>query len=82
MSDTKEHSPIPRESLCPHHTVFETIYAPSLTTLLKDAQVVGAKIIRGSEMFLEQGVAQFELHTGVKAPREVMENIISSALST
>lgn len=82
MSDTKEQSPIPRESLCPHHTVFETIYAPSLTTLLKDAQVVGAKIIRGSEMFLEQGVAQFELHTGVKAPREVMENIISSALST
>ena len=82
MSDTKEQSPIPREALRPHHIVFETIYAPSVTTLLKDAQVVGAKFIPGSEMFLEQGIAQFELHTGVTAPREVMENITSSALRT
>jgi shikimate dehydrogenase len=81
MYDTKQESPVPPEALHPHHIVFETIYAPSLTTLLKDAQEAGAKIIRGAEMFLEQGIAQFEIHTGVKAPREVMENIISSTLS-
>jgi shikimate dehydrogenase len=81
MADSLDQSPIPSEALRAHHIVFETIYTPARTTLLKNAQAVEAKIIRGSEMFLEQGVAQFELHTGVKAPREVMENIISSALS-
>jgi shikimate dehydrogenase len=81
MAESVDQSPIPPEALHAHHIVFETIYTPALTTLLKNAQAVEAKIIRGSEMFLEQGVAQFELHTGVKAPREVMENIISSALS-
>lgn len=80
MAETQNQSPIPPEALHAHHTVFETIYSPSTTTLLKNAQAAGAKIIRGREMFLEQGVAQFELHTGSNAPRDVMENSINSSL--
>lgn len=80
MAETQNQSPIPPEAILAHHTVFETIYSPSTTTLLKNAQAAGAKIIRGREMFLEQGMAQFELHTGSIPPREVMENSINSSL--
>ncbi len=79
MIGNESTSPLPQGTVQPHHIVFETIYSPASTTLLKDAQLVGSKIIRGSEMFLEQGAAQFELHTGVKAPREVMSQIISAS---
>lgn len=79
MIGNEASSPLPQGTIRAHHIVFETIYSPAITTLLKDAQLVGAKIIQGAEMFLEQGAAQFELHTGVKAPREVMSEIISAS---
>lgn len=80
MAPNTEEIPIPPSALRSHHTVFETIYAPVETSLIKAARSVGARAITGLEMFLEQGVAQFQLHTGVKAPREEMEKILRSAL--
>jgi len=60
MGDAAGQSPVPAHVLQKHHTVFETIYHPFSTQLVKDAERVGATIIRGLEMFLEQGLAQFE----------------------
>lgn len=80
MSPNLDQSPIPESAICKHHIVFETIYAPNITKLLKVSQRVGARTITGLDMFLEQGLAQFQLHTGVKAPRDEMEKILRSAL--
>jgi len=33
-------------------------------------------------MFLEQGLAQFELHTGVKGPKKAMERVLISAVNS
>jgi len=82
MGDAAGQSPLPAHVLQKHHTVFETIYHPFSTQLVKDAERVGATIIRGLEMFLEQGLAQFELHTGVKGPRDEMERILKLALNS
>jgi shikimate dehydrogenase len=68
-------------TLTPDHLVFETIYAPLETPLIKAARAAGARMIFGSEMFLEQAVAQFALITGHQAPRDSMEHALRHALS-
>ena len=80
MAPDLDQSPIPETAIHKHHIVFETIYAPRITKLIQSSQTVGAQTITGLDMFLEQGLAQFQLHTGVKAPREEMEKILRNAL--
>lgn len=46
-------------------TVFDIVYNPLETPLVKAAKNAGAKIIPGSEMLLYQAMKQFELFTGV-----------------
>lgn len=60
--------------------VFDVVYSPKETRLIKDAKQKGAKIIYGYEMLLYQGVAQFELYTGMKAPVEVMRKTLERSL--
>jgi shikimate dehydrogenase len=72
-------SPIPASALAPHHTVFETIYSPPVTALLKQSRDAGAKTISGFEMFLEQGAAQFQLHTGHEPPLEEMKRALRAS---
>lgn len=76
MEQQRDQSPLSASQICKHHLVFETIYAPKETLLLQYAQAAGCAVIRGEEMFLEQGAAQFELHTGQAAPREAMQRAL------
>lgn len=46
--------------------VFDAVYNPVRTRLLKDAAVLGCKIISGNKMFLNQAAHQFKLFTGKK----------------
>jgi shikimate dehydrogenase len=80
MAPEIDASPVPESVLARNQIVFETIYAPITTTLLAMSERVGARTIPGLDMFLEQGLAQFHLHTGVKAPREEMEKILRNSL--
>ena len=61
-------------------TIFDTIYNPLETQLLKDAKNSGAKTISGLAMFVWQGAIAFELWTGVKAPIQKMKEIVSKKL--
>ncbi len=72
MGELDSESPLPIECLNSDQIVFDTIYSPRSTRLVCEAEACGARVVRGIEMFLEQGLAQFELHTGVKPPHEVM----------
>jgi 3-dehydroquinate dehydratase/shikimate dehydrogenase len=65
----------------PGHLVFDMVYNPLETTLLKHAAEQGAETIAGSEMFLEQATAQFEIWTGESAPRAAMERALMEALA-
>jgi shikimate dehydrogenase len=69
-------SPLESHQLSSHQIVFETIYTPRETTLVGHARSAGCTVIAGHEMFLEQGAAQFELHTGRAAPRSAMKALI------
>ena len=44
--------------------MFDSVYTPRKTRLLKEAEAAGAVIVSGVEMFLRQAVGQFNLFTG------------------
>jgi len=56
-------SPLPNYFFHKKQVVFDMVYNPALTTLLKEAKKQGAKIISGLEMFIGQGLKQIELIT-------------------
>ncbi len=68
--------PLWRESL----VVFDAVYNPRRTKLLRDAAVAGCTTVEGVEMFLGQAYVQFELWTGRKAPRDVMRQVVEARL--
>jgi shikimate dehydrogenase len=57
------------------HVVMDAVYNPIKTKFLKDAKSKGAKIIFGTEMFLEQAFTQFKLFTGEDAQEEIMRKV-------
>ena len=61
-------------------TVFDTVYNPLETQLLRDAKKSGAQTISGVEMFVYQGAYAFELWTGTKAPIQKMKETVINSL--
>ncbi|MCX8171454.1 MAG: shikimate dehydrogenase, partial [Candidatus Bathyarchaeota archaeon] len=72
MKPNDAETPIKRELLHGGLTVFDIVYEPLETRLLREAKIAGAKTIDGLSMLIHQGAASFEIWTGVKAPIEVM----------
>lgn len=60
--------------------VFDAVYNPRRTRLLREAAAAGCRVIEGLEMFLGQAYVQFELWTGKPAPREVMRRVLEQRL--
>lgn len=50
-------------TLADYQLVFDSVYIPRKTRLLKDAEAAGAIIVGGVEMFLRQAIGQFNLFT-------------------
>lgn len=65
--------------LAPDALVFDMVYAPPETALLRAAQAQGLRVVTGLEMLLEQGAVAFELWTGRPAPVEVMRAALAMA---
>jgi 3-dehydroquinate dehydratase/shikimate dehydrogenase len=61
-------------------TVFDTVYNPAETLLLKQAKQSGAKTIDGVAMFVNQALTQFKLFTGQNADPELMRNTVVDCL--
>ncbi len=64
----------------PAQVVFDMVYNPRETLLLKRAKAQGSLVIPGAEMLLEQAISQFEIWTGESAPREVMKRALEMHL--
>jgi len=60
--------------------VFDMIYDPPETRLVKLAKAAGAEIIPGIEMFVHQAARQFEIWTGKPAPWDEMLFVVTRAL--
>lgn len=60
--------------------VFDTVYNPVQTTLLRAARAAGCRTIDGLEMFLRQAAIQFEAWTGTAAPSGLFDRVAREAL--
>jgi 3-dehydroquinate dehydratase/shikimate dehydrogenase len=60
--------------------VFDLVYNPLETPLLRLARQKGISIITGIEMFVQQGARQFEIFTGKPAPEEEMLRVVIHSL--
>jgi 3-dehydroquinate dehydratase/shikimate dehydrogenase len=65
----------------PGDLVFDMVYNPMETLLIRKAKAQGKEAIPGIQMFLEQAAQQFETWTGEQAPRSVMERAALEALA-
>jgi shikimate dehydrogenase len=71
---------VPREFLHPRLTVFDIVYNPKETRLLREAREKGCNIVYGYKMLLYQAAKQFKLFTGHPTPLKVMESVLVRAL--
>ena len=68
MHPNVDESPFNKSHLKPSMIVFDTVYNPESTLLLKEARSHGCRIVTGVEMFIRQAALQFLLFTGKEAP--------------
>ncbi|MDI9633079.1 MAG: shikimate dehydrogenase [Methanolinea sp.] len=69
-------SPLSREQLRPGMTVFDLVYTPPETPLLRMARAEGCRVISGKEMFVRQAQAQFKHFTGIDAPLHMVREMV------
>jgi 3-dehydroquinate dehydratase/shikimate dehydrogenase len=67
-------SPVTREGLSGARCVYDLVYNPVETQLLRDARAVGCETLGGLEMLVAQAGLQFELWTGKKTEASVMKH--------
>jgi shikimate dehydrogenase len=72
MSPASGRSPVPARLLCRRLVVFDIVYNPLMTRLLREARAAGARIIGGVDMLAWQGALAFEKWTGQAAPLDLM----------
>ncbi len=65
-------APIPSRLLAPHHMVFDCVYGPSKTPLLRAADEAGARGANGLSMLLYQGALSFSVWFNRDAPIDAM----------
>ena len=81
MHPNVDQSPLPKEYIKKDMVVFDTVYNPAQTLLLKQAKQIGAKTIDGLSMFINQAAAQFKLFTGQDANPDLMRKTVLANLS-
>jgi shikimate dehydrogenase len=73
MSPNTEETPVDADLLRPELVVYDIVYNPSKTRLLREAEMINAKTIGGLDMLTWQGALAFQMWTGRKAPVELMK---------
>jgi len=79
MAGSKQALPI-KENELNAGLVFDLVYNPQETPLIKLAQKRGLPVVSGLEMFVQQGARQFEIWTGKPAPEAEMLRVVELAL--
>ncbi len=81
MTPDINETPVPAGHLKSSLVVFDAVYHPVKTRLLREAEQAGARVISGLEMLVWQGTLGFELWTGVEAPAELMREEVIRQLA-
>ena len=79
MHPDVDHSPFNAAKLNEFVAVFDTVYNPENTLLIKQAKQANCRIITGIDMFVRQAAYQYKLFTGKQGPTDLMRKTIKEA---
>lgn len=82
MEESGDLLPVPLELIQSKHFIYDLIYTPFETRLLKEARNKGARAVNGLGMLLYQAASAFELWTGTSAPIEDMRKALLIGLES
>ena len=74
-------TPLHHSFLRPGLTVFDTVYTPVNTLLVKEARARGCHVVTGVDLFVRQAARQFQLFTGHEPPLELFRKVVKRVLS-
>ncbi|HUY89658.1 MAG TPA: shikimate dehydrogenase [Pirellulales bacterium] len=75
-----DETPYDKHYLKPSMLVFDTVYNPESTLLIKDARARSCTVITGVDMFIRQAALQFKLFTDQEPPAELMRDVLKRAI--
>jgi 3-dehydroquinate dehydratase/shikimate dehydrogenase len=81
MHPNIDETPLHPSYLRPGLIVFDTVYTPEQTLLVKEARERGCHVITGVELFVRQAALQFQLFTNRPAPVDLIRKVVKRALS-
>ena len=78
MSPQVDASPWPEGlNFPPQAAVYDLVYNPAETALMREAQRMGLQVANGIGMLVEQAALSLEIWTGLAAPRQVMHHAVT-----
>jgi 3-dehydroquinate dehydratase/shikimate dehydrogenase len=80
MHPNVDESIVPADFLRKGMLVFDAVYNPVETKLIREARSSGCLTVTGLEMFVAQAAEQFHLFTGEKPPVDVMRSVVEAKL--
>jgi len=80
MAPNTSDSPVPAGLLHGGLFVYDVIYNPVKTRLLRDAEAKGARVLSGVNMLVYQGAEAFKMWTGVEPPIGLMQRAVEDRL--
>ncbi len=78
MTPDVKASPISAQRLHPETVVFDAVYNPAQTQLLREARACGCRVVSGVELFIGQAAEQYTLWHGRPAPRETLRHLVGA----
>ena len=79
MHPKVDQTPFEAQYLRSSMVVFDAVYNPEHTLLLRSALDRGCRVVSGVDMFVRQACLQFKLFTGHEGPADVMRKVIKDA---
>jgi 3-dehydroquinate dehydratase/shikimate dehydrogenase len=80
MHPNVDETPYPKSALQSYMLVFDAVYNPEHTLLIRSAQEKGCKVVTGVEMFVGQACYQFKLFTDQRASALKMRTLVKEAI--
>lgn len=81
MHPNLDDSPVHSSFLRPGLMVFDTVYTPETTYLIREARERGCHVLTGVDMFVRQASLQFSLFTDMDPPAGLIDELVRRALS-
>lgn len=79
MHPKVDETPFDKSAMNQTMVVFDVVYNPENTLLLKNAKAKGCTTVSGVEMFIGQAGMQYKLFTGMKGPIALMRKLVKNA---